>query len=108
MTGEPTLRALLEVAEDAARTAGAKALARFRDGVTIETKKDGTPVSVADRESEETIRAILGKAFPSHAILGEEAGGRITDWNGERTIHSGTVVISNGLLHDEALAALRT
>jgi len=37
----------------------------------------------------------------------EEAGGRITDWRGERTIHSGNVVISNGFLHDEALAALR-
>ena len=37
----------------------------------------------------------------------EEAGGRITDWRGERTIHSGNVVISNGLLHDEALRALR-
>jgi len=38
----------------------------------------------------------------------EEAGGRLTDWRGERTIHSGTVVVSNGLLHDAALAAMRT
>jgi len=74
VTGDPTFRDLLEVAEDAARTAGVKALARFRDGVTTETKKDGTPVSVADRESEATLRAVIGKAFPSHAILGEETG----------------------------------
>jgi histidinol phosphatase-like enzyme (inositol monophosphatase family) len=62
------------VAEDAARAAGAKALAHFRDGVHVETKKDGTPVSVADRESEATLRAVISKAFPSHAILGEEEG----------------------------------
>jgi histidinol-phosphatase len=74
MNATPSMRRLLEVAEEAARAGGAKALAHFKDGVSVETKKDGTPVSRADRESEATIRAILGKAFPDHAVLGEESG----------------------------------
>jgi histidinol-phosphatase len=37
----------------------------------------------------------------------EEAGGRFTDWNGVRSIHSTDVIASNGRLHDEALRLLR-
>ena len=37
----------------------------------------------------------------------EEAGGRLTDLAGERRLDGGTVVSSNGRLHDEALAAFR-
>jgi len=37
----------------------------------------------------------------------EEAGGRITDWRGERTIHGGNAVATNGLLHDAVLGFLR-
>jgi histidinol-phosphatase len=37
----------------------------------------------------------------------EEAGGRFTDWKGERTIHSGDAVGSNGLVTKEFLALLR-
>jgi histidinol-phosphatase len=37
----------------------------------------------------------------------EEAGGRLTDWDGNRTIHRPDVLASNGRLHDEALAILR-
>jgi len=40
-------------------------------------------------------------------ILIEEAGGRLTDFAGVPTIYSGTVLASNGALHDEALALLR-
>jgi histidinol-phosphatase len=38
----------------------------------------------------------------------EEAGGRFSDWSGRVTIERPDVVISNGLLHDEALRVLRT
>jgi histidinol-phosphatase len=71
---EPTPRQLLEVAVDAAHAAGAIVARHFRDGVTAESKKDGTPVTVADRESERELRRVIGKAFPTHAILGEEEG----------------------------------
>jgi histidinol-phosphatase len=37
----------------------------------------------------------------------EEAGGRVTDFKGVRSIHEETMVASNGLLHAEILAALR-
>ncbi|MGZ6274436.1 MAG: inositol monophosphatase family protein [Candidatus Limnocylindrales bacterium] len=40
-------------------------------------------------------------------VIIEEAGGRVTDLDGRRTIHSGTVLATNGLLHDEVLARLR-
>jgi histidinol-phosphatase len=41
-------------------------------------------------------------------VIIEEAGGRLTDLQGRRTIHSGTVLASNRQLHDEVLALLRT
>jgi histidinol phosphatase-like enzyme (inositol monophosphatase family) len=34
----------------------------------------------------------------------EEAGGRFTDWQGRRSIHSGQGVATNGVLHDEVMA----
>ncbi len=37
----------------------------------------------------------------------EEAGGRFTDWRGQRTIRGGNAVATNGSLHDEVLALLR-
>jgi len=40
-------------------------------------------------------------------VIIEEAGGRLTDLEGRRTIHSGTVLATNGPLHDEVLARLR-
>ena len=36
-----------------------------------------------------------------------EAGGRFTDREGTPTIHGGSAVASNGLLHDEILQVLR-
>lgn len=39
-------------------------------------------------------------------VIVEEAGGRFTDLEGERTADGGSAVSSNGLLHDEVLAAL--
>jgi histidinol-phosphatase len=41
-------------------------------------------------------------------VIVEEAGGRFSDRNGERRIDSGTAVASNGLIHDELLAAFAT
>jgi histidinol-phosphatase len=36
----------------------------------------------------------------------EEAGGRFTNWNDERTIHSPDVIASNGLMHTPVLSLL--
>jgi histidinol-phosphatase len=40
-------------------------------------------------------------------VIVEEAGGRMTDLQGERTIHSGNVLASNGRLHDVVLGRLQ-
>ncbi|HVQ76825.1 MAG TPA: inositol monophosphatase family protein, partial [Candidatus Binatia bacterium] len=40
-------------------------------------------------------------------VLVEEAGGRLTDFDGRDGIYGSTVFASNGLLHDEALAAMK-
>ena len=39
-------------------------------------------------------------------VIVEEAGGRFSDFGGERRIDSGSAVASNGLIHDELLAAV--
>jgi histidinol-phosphatase len=39
-------------------------------------------------------------------VIVEEAGGRATGVNGERSIYAGSLLSSNGLLHDTALAKL--
>jgi len=64
----------LEFAVQAARRAGAVTLEYFRAGATIETKCDGSPVTIADRRSEEELRRLIHGRFPDDAILGEEFG----------------------------------
>ena len=71
---EPTLNNLLEVAMGAAYLAGRRTLAYFNAGVAVETKADQTPVTIADRQAEQIIRDAIGRTFPDHAVLGEEAG----------------------------------
>jgi histidinol phosphatase-like enzyme (inositol monophosphatase family) len=65
---------LLEAAAEVARIAGDTALRYFRGGITVETKRDGTPVTVADRAAETIAREWLGNRFPEDGILGEELG----------------------------------
>ena len=67
-------RSWMEAAEAVARVAGEVALRHYHRGVTVETKGDGTPVSVADRQAEEAARAWLEKHCPRDGILGEELG----------------------------------
>lgn len=66
---------LLDVAVAAARAAGGVLLARFGalDELTVESKSTSTdPVSEADREGEDAIRAVLAARRPDDAIMGEE------------------------------------
>ncbi len=64
----------LSVALDAARDAGERITRHFRQGVEVEIKPDATPVTIADRDAEDCIRATLLGAFPDHAMYGEERG----------------------------------
>ncbi len=65
------------LAERAARAGAAVALRHFRDPrLRVETKGDGSPVSVADREAELAVRAVLASDALLGAcdVLGEEHG----------------------------------
>ena len=44
----------------------------FRKNINIENKEDESPVTIADKETEEIIRDNIRKTFPDHGILGEE------------------------------------
>jgi histidinol phosphatase-like enzyme (inositol monophosphatase family) len=40
----------------------------------METKEDGTPVTIADRETERVLREKIRRTYPDHGIIGEEFG----------------------------------
>jgi histidinol phosphatase-like enzyme (inositol monophosphatase family) len=65
---------LMYAAADVARVAGDVALRHFRSVLHVETKGDGSPVTVADREAERAARAWIEARFPADGILGEEQG----------------------------------
>lgn len=68
---------LIATAHELADAARVATLAHFRrSGLTAETKETQRfdPVTVADRESEERMRAILARRRPQDGILGEEFG----------------------------------
>jgi histidinol-phosphatase len=64
----------LSVARDAASAAAAVIARHYRTTLSVETKADQTPVTVADREAEAAIKRVLRQAFPDHACYGEEEG----------------------------------
>ena len=65
--------ALLDIAVEAARTAGALLLERFGSERVLATKSTSTDlVSAADLAAEAAIREILGRRAPDDAIMGEE------------------------------------
>jgi histidinol phosphatase-like enzyme (inositol monophosphatase family) len=66
-------RALLEIAIDITRRAGELTLGWFQSPtLSVERKRDGTPVTEADRAAELFIRNELRRQFPTDAIVGEE------------------------------------
>lgn len=56
--------------------AGRLTLGYYQTGVRPDYKPDDTPVTVADRLSEEYIRRRIEAEFPDHAIVGEEYGAK--------------------------------
>lgn len=65
---------LMQAAADVARLAGDVALGFFRGGLAVDTKSDGSPVTVADRAAESRAREWLETRFPQDGLLGEEFG----------------------------------
>jgi histidinol phosphatase-like enzyme (inositol monophosphatase family) len=67
---------LLRAVETVARVAGDVAIRHFRTDLRVETKGDGSPVTIADREAEQAARAWIAAHFPDDGIVGEEFGTR--------------------------------
>jgi histidinol-phosphatase len=67
-------RELLAAAEQVARLAGDIAMSFFRKQLVVETKADGSPVTIADRTAEQAAREWIERRFPADGILGEELG----------------------------------
>jgi histidinol-phosphatase len=65
---------LVHAVEEVARLAGNVALGHFRTALRVETKHDGSPVTVADRDAERAARDWIEQRFPDDGILGEELG----------------------------------
>jgi histidinol-phosphatase len=66
------LRDLLAIARRAAEVAAKVIMPIYRGEIGVDTKADGTPVTIADRGAEEAIRRFLEGECPGHGILGEE------------------------------------
>lgn len=73
------IRSLLDFALEAAWQAGRVTLGYFQTDVAVERKGDNSPVTVADRQSEQLLRTLINHAWPGHGIIGEEFGQNKTD-----------------------------
>lgn len=74
MTRSPTIPDVVAAMIRAAESAGEVALKYYRGGFEVTIKADQTPVTQADREAEQAIKAVLRRACPDHGFLGEEFG----------------------------------
>lgn len=78
MTARPTaadLSTRLDFALDAARQAGEFIMSYYQSPeLSVDRKRDASPVTEADRGAEQLIRQLLADRYPQDAILGEEFG----------------------------------
>jgi len=63
-----------ELAQKLAQQAGQVALQYFDRPLDVEWKDNQSPVTIADRRAEETLRHVLLDAYPEDGFLGEESG----------------------------------
>jgi histidinol phosphatase-like enzyme (inositol monophosphatase family) len=70
----PSPKELLAAALLISEAAASIPMRYFRSAIAVEDKPDESPVTIADRETEEHIRRAIQERFPSHGILGEEFG----------------------------------
>jgi histidinol phosphatase-like enzyme (inositol monophosphatase family) len=65
---------LMAAALEVAQIASLVALRYYKQGIAVETKGDGSPVTLADRAAEQLAREWIHARFPADGILGEEFG----------------------------------
>jgi inositol-phosphate phosphatase/L-galactose 1-phosphate phosphatase/histidinol-phosphatase len=70
----PAFAEFLPLAHALADAAAAVQRRWFRAPFTVEQKADESPVTIADREAEAAMRALIQRHHPDHGILGEEHG----------------------------------
>lgn len=109
MTG-PAPRDFLPLANRMADAAGEVVRRHFRSPVGFDIKSDQSPVTIADREAETAMRALLDAECPGHGIEGEEHGRKQgdSDWvwyldpiDGTKSFISGVPMFGTliGLVH---------
>jgi histidinol-phosphatase len=62
----------IPVAIEAVKAAQAIILEYYQTDLTVTTKEDDTPVTVADQRAEDIIKQTIHEAFPEHTFFGEE------------------------------------
>lgn len=65
---------LLQATAELAQLAAGTAMRWYGKPINVETKGDGSPVTIADREAERVAREWLSTRFPSDGLQGEEFG----------------------------------
>ena len=68
------IKELLEAAKEIAHIGGQHTLKYFKKDFEVISKADDSPVTIADRETEQIIRDQILKRYPDHGIIGEEFG----------------------------------
>lgn len=63
---------LIPFVEELATKCGEITRSMFRQPIEVEVKDDLSPVTLADKEIERTMRAMIQQKFPNHGIIGEE------------------------------------
>ncbi|GBQ07695.1 inositol monophosphatase family protein [Saccharibacter floricola] len=71
---QSSLAHYLTIAERCADIARQTVMPYFRSPLNVDSKGDDSPVTLADQQAEEKMRALLSDHFPQHSILGEEGG----------------------------------
>lgn len=68
------IKELLQEAKEIAYIGGQHTLKYFKKDFEVISKADDSPVTIADRETEQIIREEILKRYPDHGIIGEEFG----------------------------------
>ena len=75
------IKELLQAAKEIAFIGGKHTLKYFKKDFEVISKADDSPVTIADRETEQIIREEILKRYPDHGIIGEEFGRTNEDSN---------------------------
>ena len=65
---------VVELAHQLADRAGEIIRPYWQTPVAVDSKADASPVTLADREAEAAMRALIEQHYPEHGIIGEEHG----------------------------------